>query len=142
MPITYKGNKVTGLNLNPGAAKWRPGDLQFIEKATKNDGGSWFNVAHNTTNGHGQNPDGRKTVGHLNKRDGHGHTRHLTNPAEHRKNGGDWFGSGADSSLQRRQSSKSSARKHASAQIAKIPFALSSYIARAWYPVGAAVSLA
>ena len=31
-------------------------------KATKNDGGSWFNVAHNTTSGHGQNPDARKAA--------------------------------------------------------------------------------
>ena len=29
-------------------------------KATKNNGGSWFNIAHNTTSGHGQNPDGRQ----------------------------------------------------------------------------------
>jgi hypothetical protein len=28
--------------------------------ATKNSGGSWFNIAHNTTSGHGRNPDGRK----------------------------------------------------------------------------------
>lgn len=56
---------------------------EFAERATKNDGGSWFNVAHNTTNGKGQNP---------------------------------------------------SARKAASARIAKIPFALSSHIARAWKP--------
>jgi hypothetical protein len=104
------------------------------EGATKNSGGSWFNIAHNTTSGHGQNPDGRKTAGHINKRDGHGHTRHLTNPDEHRKNGGDWFGSGTDCSLQRKASSKSNARKAASALIAKIPLALSQHIARAWKP--------
>lgn len=46
------------------------------------------------------------------------------------KCGGDWFGSGEDCSLMRRMSSKSSARKAASAQIAKIPFPLSSHIAR------------
>ncbi len=78
-------------------------------KATKNDGGSWFNVAHNTTSGKGRNHDGRK-------------------------NRGDWFGSGEDCSLQRRQSSKSSARKAASAHIAKIPYDLSRHIGRAWWP--------
>ncbi len=51
------------------------------------------------------------------------------------KNGGDWFGSGADCSLQRRQGSKSSARKAASAHIAKIPLALARHIAKAWKPV-------
>ena len=106
-----------------------------IGKATKNDGGSWFNIAHNTTSGHGQNPDGRKTIRHLNQRDGHSHTRHLTNPDEHRKNGGDWFGSGSDCSLQRKASSKSNARKAASAHIAKIPLPLARHIARAWYPL-------
>jgi len=103
-------------------------------KATENDGGSWFKVAHNTTSGKGQNPDGCKTSGHLNIRDGHAHTKHLTNPAEHVKNGGDWFGAGPDSSLQRRAGSKSNARKAASAHIAKIPLPLARWIARAWYP--------
>ena len=50
------------------------------------------------------------------------------------KCGGDWFGSGVDCSLMRRMSSKSSARKAASAQIAKIPFALSRYIAQVFKP--------
>ena len=45
------------------------------------------------------------------------------------KCGGDWFGSGKDCSLMRHQSSKSPARKAASAQIAKIPFELARWIA-------------
>jgi len=95
---------------------------------------------------------GIKTTGHVNKRDGHSHTRHLTNQREsdavHQKQpvwfnddkrradkcGGDWFGSGSDCSLMRQMSSKSSARKAASAQIAKIPFTLSHYIANAYKP--------
>jgi hypothetical protein len=75
-----------------------------------------------------------KNPGHINKRDGAPHTKRLTNPAEHRKNGNDWFGSGEDCSLQRRASSNSKARKAASAQIAKIPLALSSHIARIYMP--------
>ena len=78
----------------------------------KNTGGSWFNIAHNTTSGKGQNPDGRK-------------------------NGNDWFGSGEDCSLQRRAGSKSSARKFASAMIAKIPLALSRHIAATYRPIAA-----
>jgi hypothetical protein len=81
------------------------------DEGTKNTGGSWFNVAHNTASGCGQNPDGRGV-----------------------KNGKDWFGSGADCSLQRRASSKSVASKAASAKIAKIPLALSSHIARVYKP--------
>ena len=45
------------------------------------------------------------------------------------KNGNDWFGAGKDCSLQRHASSGSSARKAASAQIAKIPFELARWIA-------------
>lgn len=48
------------------------------------------------------------------------------------KGGGDGFGSGANCSLQRKASSRSPSRKAASAQIAKIPLPLSSYIARAY----------
>lgn len=85
---------------------------------------------------------GVKTVGHVNKRDGHGHTRHLTNQAESDsvKNGGDWFSAGAGCSLQRRAGSKSSARKAASARIAKIPLALAQHIAHVYHPARQAVA--
>lgn len=51
-----------------------------------------------------------------------------------RKCGGDWFGSGEDCSLMRSMSSRSTARKAASAQIAKIPFELAAHIARVYKP--------
>jgi hypothetical protein len=50
-----------------------------------------------------------------------------------RKNGNDWFGSGDDCSLQRRQGSRSPGRKMASAMIAKIPLPLSRHIARCYF---------
>ncbi len=49
------------------------------------------------------------------------------------KNGGDWFNA-EQPSEQRRHGSKSNARKAASAMIAKIPLALSQYIARTFKP--------
>lgn len=49
------------------------------------------------------------------------------------KNGGDWFNT-SQPSYQRRRSSKSTARKAASAHIAKIPIDLSRWIAKAWHP--------
>ncbi|MEL6486697.1 MAG: DNA cytosine methyltransferase [Pseudomonadota bacterium] len=87
--------------------------------------------------------DHQKTMGHINLRNGASHTRHLTNPAEHeagtkqpglsgvRDNGkGDrWFQDGAAKS-----GSKSSARKAASARIAKIPLTLSRWIAATFKP--------
>ena len=50
------------------------------------------------------------------------------------KNGKDWFGPGENCSLMRSMSSRSDSRKAASAQIAKIPLALSRYIASAYLP--------
>lgn len=118
MPIS-QAVKVSGLNWS-GSDK--PGYVprafnttaEQRLRSTKNTGGSWFNVAHNTTSGCGNNPDGRK-VGH------------------------DWFGGygggfGWDYSPMRRHSSKSKARKIMSAQIAKIPFALARHIAAVYKP--------
>jgi len=91
-------------------------------------------------------PAGLKTVGHVNKRDGHTHTRHLTNQRESDAvkgmsslhgfshpdgTGGRDYGGPLDP---RRFSSKSNSRKAASAMIAKIPFELSSHIARCFKP--------
>jgi len=73
--------------------------------------------------------EGLKVQQHLNIRDGESHTRHLTNPAEHIKQGGDWFNETSPGEL-RSYSSKSAKRKVASAQIAKIPFPLACHIAR------------
>ena len=77
--------------------------------------------------------DGLKTTGHVNKRDGHSHTRHLTNQRE--SDGVKQAGLSGPASFDRGAASygsKSTSRKAASAQIAKIPLPLSSYIARAY----------
>jgi hypothetical protein len=74
-----------------------------------------------------------KTVGHPNIRNGYDHTRHLTNPGEHgvkhHGSGAVWFDTGPAS-----HSSKSPARKAASAMIAKIPLPLSRHIAAVYRP--------
>ena len=80
---------------------------------------------------------GSKTTGHANIRDGHSHTRHLTNQAEsdgvkQHKSGRAWFSD--PDSISGSTPSKSPARKAASAAIAKIPFVLASHIARTWKP--------
>lgn len=68
----------------------------------------------NTTSGKGQNPDGRK--GSYGGKDG-------------------WFGDNK-TSPGRATSSRSRARKAASAHIAKIPLPLSRHIAKSWHPRG------
>lgn len=73
--------------------------------------------------------EGLKVTAIAHRRDGHSHTRHLTNQAEHDAVKG--FKDFHDSPICH-FGSKSNARKAASAQIAKIPFRLSSHIAR-WY---------
>lgn len=110
---------------------------ESVERHTKNNGGSWFAVAHNTTSGKGQNPDGRKTPGAPHIRDGESHTAHLTNTSEHVKQGGDWFNVDCVGSISRRTSSKSKARKArkaASATIAKIPLVLARWIGATYKP--------
>jgi hypothetical protein len=160
MPITVKARKVAGFRFDGsggnfqtaavegvkvGMASWRhPDDPRHIQglgfnthadRNIKNSGSSWFNVAHNTTSGKGQNPDGRKVpdrIVHI--RDGAPHTRHLTNPNEHGiKCSGDWFND-SQPSISRMTSSKSPARKMASTMIAKIPLLLSRYIAKTFKP--------
>lgn len=127
MPIPIKrGVKVGGLDWSKhGDPDYKSSGAGgcFGDSAIKNTGGSWFRVAHNTTSGKGQNPDGRPL-----------HTPHMTNPWEHDdiKCPGDWFSK--DASLMRQYSSKSTKRKFASALIAKIPFELSSYIGRVYKP--------
>lgn len=125
-------------------------------------GGSWFNIGSPGQKVTGNNPDGRKNPGfrfdgsgksfqsesvnrhveglkapggaHL--RSGAPHTARLTNPAEGRKGAGAGAGAGAEWFDQNLCSlpSKSPRRKAASAKIAKIPFALSSWIARTYKP--------
>jgi hypothetical protein len=91
---------------------------EFEDRATKNSGGSWFNIAHNTTSGTGQNPDGR--LDGVKNKDADGYER------DHP----DAFGWKSP----RTSSSNVSARKAASAAIAKIPLPLARHIARVYFP--------
>jgi hypothetical protein len=52
-----------------GRSRWNFGSFHLwgdvpalmpVGRAIKNTGGSWFKLAHNTTSGHGKNPDGRQ----------------------------------------------------------------------------------
>jgi C-5 cytosine-specific DNA methylase len=108
-----------------GRARWHYGSfylwgdvpalMPIVRKrmTTKNAGGSWFNIAHNTTSGHGQNPDGR--LDHIKGSEGYerSHPRALG-----------W--------LNPKTSSHGLARKAASAKIAKIPLPLARHIAASW----------
>jgi len=49
------------LNIRNGESHTR--HLTNPAEHVKNNGGSWFNVAHNTTSGLGQNPDGASNSG-------------------------------------------------------------------------------
>mgnify|MGYP001612040804 CR=1 FL=1 len=109
MPITRRAFKSGHCNWDKFGTTDYKGD-QMQDRFIKNNGGSWFNVANNTTSGHGQNPvHGRKG------------------------GGGSWLHENRDHPL-RATSSRSSARKAASAQIAKIPLPLARHIAQAYKP--------
>ena len=111
MPITLNGRKSSGMNWSDRTKRGQDFTRVAGEQAIKNTGGSWFNVAHNTASGKGNNPDGR-----------------LKGP------GGSWFGQYSSDQPDRNTSSGSTKRKFYSAQIAKIPLPLSSHIARVYRP--------
>ena len=82
----------------------------------------------------GSGPLGRNAEGEGTRRNV-GPGKHLTSPVENADGlniGGDWFSD--PQSTCRKHGSKSSARKQASAMIAKIPPELSRHIARVYYP--------
>ena len=155
--------------------------MKFNPDGTAHPPGSWFKIGNSKTDHswddshkthgmnwfdrsiHGQDftciAGAQKTAGHVNQRDGHDHTRHLTNQAEsdgvknqgttcfssqetraqpvfdgvkQHKSGRAWFAD-ADT-ISGSTSSKSKARKAASAAIARIPLPLARHIARTYYP--------
>ena len=106
----FHGQKVPGFRFDGSGKSFQTASTDAI----KNNGGSWFNIAHNTTSGVGQNA--------------------VEIAAEAIKLGGDWFGGYRKGQGPRNHGSKSNARKHASALIAKIPFPLAQYIARCFKP--------
>jgi len=103
---------------------------QSLRRHMKNgDGGSWFGLNPDGSPGALNNArDGRKNPGF--RFDGSGKIFQTESVERHVA---DSFGWSKGSDL-RRNSSKSPARKAASARIAKIPFALSSHIARVYLP--------
>jgi hypothetical protein len=136
MPMTAKAVKV-------GMGSWRhPDDPRHIpglgfnvhadrrlREDIKNSGGSWFAVAHNKTSGKGRNPDGRRTAP--------GKGARFTSMdcgeegVKQRGSGREWFA--GDGKISCMTSSKSPARKMASAMIAKIPAPLAQWIASCYY---------
>lgn len=147
MPITMRAQK-----FNPDGTNHPPGSW-FAIADNKNRGSKvpGFRFDGSGKSFHTAAVEGLKTTGHVNQRDGYSHMRHLTNRAESdgvkvslqligdydmpgpgTKIGGDWFSD--PNSPCRKHGSKSSARKRASAMIAKIPLTLSRHIARAYKP--------
>lgn len=123
MPMTIAAQKFNPDGTSHGTGSWFAiaDSKNRGARATKNSGGSWFNVAHKTESGTGQNPYGRLAAEEA-AADGH----------KQRGSGREWFaGKGTISGT---TGSKSSARKAASARIAKIPLALARHIAQVYFP--------
>ncbi len=135
----------------------RFGQTLTARRRTKNNGGSWFNVAHNTESGTGRNPvngDGVKCGGSVGDDWFTHHNRdEFLERAGVKGPGGDWFANGrqgqdacAEGIKQRGSGpewfdngiahlpSSSPGRRAASAQIAQIPLDLARYIARSFHP--------
>lgn len=131
MPPTFKATKVPGFRFDGSGAS---GGGDHVA------GGSWFNIAHNTTSGKGQNPDGRKISmppGGDSFEIGFQQMAKLRMQGSCIKQGGDWFAEarkGGKGGTSASFGSKSPQRKMASAMIAKIPLPLSQYIAATYRP--------
>ena len=113
---------------------------KFNPDGTEHPQGSWFAVADSKERGaNGQKVEGFNFHQHENGGPGGSFQSAAVQAVEGVKQGGDWFsgyggGFGWDHSQMRMHSSKSPARKAASAMIAKIPFDLASHIARCFKP--------
>ncbi len=135
-----KPDRANAVKLQPA----NEGSEEPQHNSTKNNGGSWFGIAHNTESGVGQNPvNGVATIlcgcgyrfdASLGKYgcpncngDCAGHM--AREGFKQRGSGADWFDNGLC-----RESSKSDSRKAASAMIAKIPYPLAQHIARIFKP--------
>jgi len=141
MPITLGRSDVKKVAIQSWSNFGKPGYVgeafnHTAERATKNDGGSWFNVAHNKVLGN--NPV-RPHGGQIRHDPRYPHLDPNTADYDGVKQGGNWFNVEAldrdgQQVIARRSGSKSNARKAASARIAKIPFALAQHIARTYFP--------
>ena len=149
MPMTFRANWKGSTDKRDGTGRFCSGDgvkvggfswsdygkdeyvpqgfNRSTEKAIKNTGGSWFNVAHNTTSGKGRNPDGRKNPGielgevgfNVASAQKYGH---MVEGCDYRRTESD------------KRSHIGAKRKFASAMIAKIPRELSRHIAQVYAP--------
>jgi hypothetical protein len=134
MPVTLRATKVPGMRFDGRTQCFQQAAVEHI----KNNGGSWFAIAHNTTSGHGQNPDGRKQRGSGDAWFDKALDERRKNPDGIKVPGRGaqgWFGSYAEQkaigtvSPGRLHGKNHPKRKFASAMIAKIPLPLSRYIA-------------
>jgi len=139
MPVTLKARKVPGFRFDGSGGSFQTASVNAI----KNDGGSWFKVAHNTTSGKGKNPDGRKIAGQdwsrfakTGEKSPHWRMEaHRDEEAGVKQRTQGWFGEYKPTGQGSRNfSSNSVKRKTAAAIIAKIPFPLAQHIARCFKP--------
>ena len=146
MPMVRRQSKQRGNFNQTEEGEWNRGD--HIGEGQKVPG---FRFDGSGRSIQSESVEGTKTVGHVNKRDGHSHTQELTNQAESDGAKGATHantianGDGTKFTLKKQgqqgmrdpiasAASKSHARKAASAMIAKIPLTLSQHIAKVYHP--------
>lgn len=136
--VLWKDRKVGRLSHQTPAELGATNQLLVERDGIKCPGRNFYAIERGQSspslNGAEHETRGVKTVGHVNKRDGYAHTRHLANQREsdgvkQHGSGPIWFDTGIAC-----HSSQSSSRKAASAMIAKIPFPLAVHIARCFKP--------
>ena len=150
MPITLKAQKFNPDGTAHGQGSWFAiaDSKNRGARASKNHGGSWFNQAHNTESGVGQNPVNEAKVPGISF-SGHGQPGYMpqgfntTAARRYREQRTkDKDADGYERSHPQafgwkapRTTSRSDSRKAATAAIAKIPFPLARHIAEVYRPV-------
>ena len=108
MPMTFRARKVPGFRFDGSGRSFQSAS---VNEAIKNAGGSWFNIGSPGQTVTNQNPVHDLSAEGI----------------KQRGSGREWFA--GDGKISRMTSSKSPARKAASAMIAKIPLPLSRHVA-------------
>lgn len=153
--LPIPGKSQHGLKLPPGNSTsplWSERPISRLCDALKGEGNKTVGMNWSDQSKRGQNftriagqqaTEGKKLEARIYHRDGHAHTKHLTNPIEHESvKGFTPNGEPMEKNTLSRSGSKSNARKKASAEIAKIPRALAAWIAKTFKPKADAAKIA
>ena len=130
--VAETGVKAPGMNWSDQTKRGQDFTRLAGNEAIKNNGGSWFNIGSPGQKVTNKNPVHELTGRKADSGTWFGNYAEMKEGIKQRGSGREWFA--GDGKISRMTSSKSPARKFASAMIAKIPLPLSRHIAATFRP--------